>query len=82
MNPVSLSFLQTSSGPARELQDFVHPEVALGCRSRSHRVGFIGSQDMQGCVIHLGKNGNRADAHLPAGAMIRTAISPRLAMKI
>ena len=55
MNPVSLSFLQTSSGPARELQDFVHPEVALGCRSRSHRVGFIGSQDVQGCVIHLGK---------------------------
>ena len=58
-------------------------DVALRRRLASEGVGLVGQADVQGAPIEVGVHGDRRDARAPWHArMTRTAISPRLAIRI
>ena len=50
------------------VEDFVHPQIRFGCRSRADGVGFVGFADMERGAVDIGIDGNGRDADFAAGA--------------
>ena len=53
-----------SARQLRDLQNLVHPEVALAARRRPHAVGLIGVADMERTPVGLAVDRNCRDPHL------------------
>jgi hypothetical protein len=53
---------------ARDIKNLVHVQVGLARRGRADVVGLVGLAHVQGGTVHVGKDGDRADAHLATGA--------------
>ena len=64
------------------VEDGLGVEVALGRGLPAERVRLVGQPDVEGVPIELGVHGDGADAELRQARMTRTAISPRLAIRI
>src|SRR5208282_420193 len=50
------------------VENFVHPQVRLGCWSRADRVSFVGLADVERGAVYVGIDDDGGDAHFAAGA--------------
>ena len=71
------------AGLARDLEDPLDVEVAVGRRVAAEQVGLARARDVRRVAVELGVDRHRGDRRARRSArMMRTAISPRLAMRI
>jgi hypothetical protein len=55
------------AGLIGDLQDLLHPQVALGCRAGAEQVGLVGAAGVRRVAIGLGIHGHGGDAELLQG---------------
>ena len=70
------------AGDFRRADDRRHVQVAVGAARRADADVLVGEADVQRVLVGLRVDGHGLDAELPARKMIRSAISPRFAIRI
>ena len=68
-------------GLLRDLDQLVLHQVAVGRGGATEGVGLVGDLDVQRVAVGLGVDGDRPDPWSLQARAMRTAISPRLAIR-
>ncbi len=85
-----------AAGAAGNVDELVDAQIAFAGRRGADGIGFVGQTDVEGGAVGFAEDGDGADAEFAAGAenatermpssrqarRMRTAISPRLAIRI